>query len=93
MDSRAVLVFGFVQVRLFVLREVTAVLGFVDAFTARDVGIVALVPGSLLAIDLAVGNASVDAVLLIGQSLINLVDAWVARDIGTGRLGERSTRK
>ncbi len=81
MDTRTVLVQRLVQMLVFRLGEMTTVLGFVGAFTLGDVGVVLLVARFLLGVNLAIGHAFLDAVLLIIQALINLIYAWMTGHI------------
>src|SRR5579859_8077168 len=64
-----------------------AVLGHVARFACGDVGVLTLVAERLLRVDLPIGNACFDAVLLVRQALVDLVDAAVAGNVDRADLG------
>jgi hypothetical protein len=74
-NAAAVAILGTIQAILLALRQMPVVLGFVNAFTLRDVGIVSLIASGLFAAHGAVGDTLIDASLLIVQTLVHLVDA------------------
>jgi hypothetical protein len=89
-DTIAVPVQRPVQVPLLVLGQVATVLGFIATLSLLDVGEMLIVAGFLLGIDLAVGDAVIDPILLVIETLIDFVYPRMTGDCGV--LGQRSTR-
>ncbi len=92
MNAAAVLVLGFIQIVLLGLGEMPTVFGLVGAFTFSNVGVVRFIACGLLAADLAVGLAFVDAVLLIIEALVDFIHArmighWCSLRRGVGSDG------
>src|SRR5215475_5688075 len=85
MDPAAALVQALVEVVLLALRDVPAVLGFILVQTGLLAREFRIVSSCLLRVDLAVGHALVNAVLLILDASFDFVDAWMA-GIGNGGL-------
>jgi hypothetical protein len=73
-NTPAILVLRPVEPVLLPFGQMAVVLGFIDAFPLRDVGIVGLIAGGFLPGHRAIRQALIDPRLLIVQPLIDLVD-------------------
>ena len=78
--AAAIFVLGSIQTALLALGQMTIVLGLINAFALRDIGIVCLVTRSLLAAHRAIGQTLINAGLLIVEPLIDLIYARMVRN-------------
>ena len=69
-DPAAVAILRAIQAILLALGEMAVVLGLIDTFAFRNIGVVLFVARSLSVIHRAVGQALIDARLLIVESLV-----------------------
>jgi hypothetical protein len=74
-NTPAIFVLGSIESILLGFGQVTIVLGLIDTFPFRDIGIVRLIAGGFLTGHRALRQALIDPRLLIVQPLIDLVDA------------------
>ena len=74
-NTPAIFVLGFIQPILLGFGQVTVVLGLIDAFPFRDIGIMSFIAGGFLTRHRAIRQALIDPRLLIVQPLIDFVDA------------------
>src|ERR1700677_4156935 len=78
--AAAIFVLRFVQAALLAFCQMTVVLGLINAFALRDIGIVCFVMSGLLAGHGAIGQPLINAGLLIIEPLIDLIHARMIRN-------------
>jgi hypothetical protein len=79
-DMPAISVFRSVKPILLAFGQMTAVLGFIDAFALRNVGIMTFVSSRFLSGHCAVRQTLIDPRLLVVEPLIDFIDARMIRD-------------
>ena len=80
-NTPAIFVLGFIESILLGFGQMTVVLGLIDAFPFRDIGIMRFIAGGFLTRHRAIRQALIDARLLIVQPLIHFVDARMIGNI------------
>jgi hypothetical protein len=86
-DLPAIVVERAVEAILLALRQVAIMPGLIGALALLDICVMPFIARFLLAVDPTIRHPGLDAILLILQMVIHLVDPWMVGNIG--RIGQR----